>query len=161
MRHRMSAASACLLVGSLLIGAMGLLWLALFAIGLVVGAGVGSAAVAGTVFDVVDIPSEVVWTGGSLYAGLMAIATVLSLLNLVGGGLGLFAAVRGFWGRTWGLRTAAVLQIAMALIFGLPGLITMNPLALVWAAVLALAIATLVVAPRGESLDEAVVPVRG
>lgn len=146
--QRTSVASACLLLGSFLVGGMGLLWFCILIVGLVVGAaGISGAAFATTVMDY-DLPNEVVMTGGGLYVGAIALMTVLATVNLIAGVFGLLTAFRGLTGRTWGVRTAAVVQIVMALVFGLPGAITMNPLALVWAAVLVFAIATLIVVPR-------------
>lgn len=154
--QRKSVASVCLLVGSGLVTFMGLFWGLVVLLGLAVGAAsVGAGAVATTFFGY-EMPVELLYTGGGLYViGVVAI-TLLSSANLLSGGFGLFTAVRGIWtGRMWGLRAAAVVQILLALVFGVPGAITMNPLALVWAVVLVLAIATLVVIPRAERVAEA------
>ena len=159
MQNGASIASACLLIGSLCVGAMGLLWSGLLVVGLVAGAaGLGGTALATALG--VEIPPEVVATGNVLvwgYLGIMLMMALVATANLVGGGFGLFSAVRGFSGRTWGLRLAAGAHILMALVFGLPGAVTMNPMALVWAVVLVLGIVTLVAAPRavtkGPALD--------
>ncbi|MEN0060962.1 MAG: hypothetical protein AAGA48_02370 [Myxococcota bacterium] len=147
MQRRMSVASLCLLCGSVLVGGMGLLWFVILLFGVVLGvAGLGGAALATTVMEV-EIPREVLMSGGGLYVLALAAMSVVASVNLVGGGFGLFAALRGLAGRVWGLRTAAMIQIGMALVFGLPGLITMNPLALIWAVVLILSVVALIVVP--------------
>ncbi|MEM6929545.1 MAG: hypothetical protein AAF602_21575, partial [Myxococcota bacterium] len=140
-----SVASACLLLGSFCVGGMGVLWFGILVLVGVFGAAVGGGAAALT--TVMEIPVDWFYAGGTLYLTAILMMSVVAFANLVGGGLGLLAAVRGLSGRAWGLRTAAVVHIIMALVFGLPGLFTMNPLALVWAAVLVLSIATLVTVP--------------
>ena len=143
MQNLRTAASVCLLLSSVLVGAMGLIWLVIFVVGLAVGAGLGVVAAASAVFEI-GVPIEMMWAGGGLWAILMAAITGLSIVNLFSGAIGIVASIRGYLtGGTWGVRLAAGLQIAMALVFGLPGAITMNPLALIWLAVLVLAIATL------------------
>ncbi len=146
--QRMSVASACLLVGSLCVGGMGMLWFGILVLVGVFGAALGTGAAAAS--TVLEFDTDLLYAGGTVYLAAVVLMSAVAFANLVGGAFGLFAAVRGLTGQPWGLRIAATVQIAMALVFGLPGLITMNPLALVWLVVLGLSVATLVVAPPGQ-----------
>jgi len=155
MQRSLSMASTCLLLGSLCVGGMGVIWFVFLVIGAL--AGVAGAAGAGfaAAFAEVEIPTELFYTGGALWIGAILLMSMVALANLFGGTIGLFSALRGFTGRPWGIRTAAMVHVVMALVFGLPGAITMNPLALVWVVVLVLAVATLVLLPR-PALDDTV-----
>jgi len=148
VQRSQSVASTCLLVGSVCVGGMGLFWGVILALALVAGIAGGAGAAAFIAVGGVEIPEEMLYTGGAFYITALTMMTLVTVANLFGGSVGLLSAIRGYAGRPWGMRGAAYVHIAMALVFGAPGALTMNPLALVWLVVLVMAIATLVTVPQ-------------